>query len=108
MRLYRKAAEAGNVDAQCNLACCYTAGTGVAVDMAEAVRWYRPAAEAGDANAQCALARCLREGLGVARDAAAAGRWLQAAAEQGLEKGRNSRSSAGSERPLWSPTSAVS
>ena len=55
MGWYRKAAEQGDSDAQCNLGCCYHMGSGVAKDQAEAVGWYRKAAEQGNSAAQVSL-----------------------------------------------------
>ena len=43
----RKAAEAGNPEAQCNLGDLYAKGESVAQDNAEAVKWYRKAAAQG-------------------------------------------------------------
>ena len=47
VRWYRRAAEAGDSDAQHNLGYCYENGAGADVDACEAVRWYRRAAEGG-------------------------------------------------------------
>ena len=52
MRRYRLAAEQGNPNAQVNLGHMYAAGSGVAQDDAEAMRWYRLAAEAPPAPAR--------------------------------------------------------
>ena len=53
VRWYRKAAEQGHADAQCNLGIRYTNGQeGLKQDHAEAVCWYRKAAEQGHAKAQ--------------------------------------------------------
>ena len=47
MKWYRKAAEQGHANAQCNLGYCYKYGEGVETNKAEAVKWYRKAAEQG-------------------------------------------------------------
>ena len=49
---FRKAAEQGYVDAQCNLGVMYRRGRGVPQDDAEAAAWYRKAAEQGLPEAQ--------------------------------------------------------
>ena len=49
---YKRAAAAGNVDAQFNLGVFYDSGNGVAVDAAAAFEWYTLAAEAGNVKAQ--------------------------------------------------------
>ena len=48
---FRKAAEAGYYDAQCNLGTMYSIGAGVEQDWGKATKWYRTAAEAGHAAA---------------------------------------------------------
>lgn len=55
VKLYRKAAEQGNTDAQFRLGMCYEGGRGVAKDETEAIIWYRKAAERGYAVAQSVL-----------------------------------------------------
>lgn len=48
---YRKAIDAGNVEAMVNLAYCYEYGLGVERDEAQAEEWYQRAADAGNADA---------------------------------------------------------
>ena len=81
--LYKKAAEKGNANAQCNLGYMYANGEGVEQDDAEAIRWYRKAAEAGNIAAQYNLALRYESGNGVAQDDAEAVKWYRMAAEQG-------------------------
>ena len=83
VKWFRKAAEQGSADAQCNLGFCYAKGDGVAKDEAEAVKWFRKAAEQGDAQAQCNLGAAYYSGQGVAKDVEEAGKWTRKAAEQG-------------------------
>jgi len=47
---FRKAAEQGDSRAQLYLGLCYSNGTGVEKDYAEAVNWVRKAAEQGNAS----------------------------------------------------------
>jgi len=54
---YRKAAEQGHANGQCNLGVMYANGRGVMQDYAEAIQWYRKAAEQGVVNAVSALKR---------------------------------------------------
>ncbi|MBO5959590.1 MAG: sel1 repeat family protein, partial [Lentisphaeria bacterium] len=49
---YRKKAEEGDPEAQCNLGQCYASGHGVPENMEEAIEWYRKSAEQGYAPAQ--------------------------------------------------------
>ena len=81
--LYRKAAEQGHAEAQCQLGFCYACGTGVGQDFVEAVKWYRKAAEQGHAGSQYELGRCYFDGTGVEQDHTEAVRWYRKAAEQG-------------------------
>jgi TPR repeat protein len=82
VKYYRKAAEQGHSDAQCNLGVCYADGTGVQQDEAEAVRWYKKSAEHGNSNAQFCLSACYAEGTGVDQDDVESVKCLQQAAKQ--------------------------
>ena len=55
VRWYRKAAEQGNANAQCNLGMAYQSGEGVRQDYEEARKWYRRAIEGGNEHAQTFL-----------------------------------------------------
>jgi TPR repeat protein len=55
IKWYKKAAKAGNVNAQYNLGSCYLQGTGVAVDKVDAVKWLTLAAKGGLKEAQTLL-----------------------------------------------------
>ena len=83
VRWWRKAAELGHAQAQCNLGVMYSSGQGVTEDKAEAVRWYRKAAEQGLAIAQSNLGIMYYRGEGVPQDKSEAVRWYRKAAEQG-------------------------
>jgi len=80
---FRRAAEQGDAEAQCELAVCYFLGLGVPCDRAEAVKWYHKAAEQGNAQAHCRLAYCYYNGEGVSEDKAEAIRRYHIAAELG-------------------------
>lgn len=80
----RARADAGEVEAQFELARRYTTGAnGTPKDAAEAARWFRLAAEQGSPHAQVNLAGIYEEGRGVPRDDAEAVNWLVKAADQG-------------------------
>ena len=69
---YKKAAEAGNADAQCDIGCCYYCGEGVKKDFGKAAEWYKKAAEQGNESAKNAIDRMQGGGLGSAVAAGAA------------------------------------
>jgi hypothetical protein len=70
--------------AQQNLGTCYSHGTGVHPDHAEAVRLYRLAADQGYAKSQYSLGVCYEKGTGVDQDHTEAVRLYRLAANQGL------------------------
>ncbi len=80
---YRRAADAGNAEAQYTLAELYLKGEGVPKDPNEAAKLFRAAAGAGNlARAQYALGLLYRRGLGVPRNDVEAVLWWQKAADQ--------------------------
>jgi uncharacterized protein len=80
---FRRAAEAGNVDAQVEVATAHYLGRGAARDPAAAAHWYREAAKGGDAGAQYLLASMYEQGLGVERDLRLARYWYAICARNG-------------------------
>lgn len=80
-----KAAEAGLVRAQIQLAMLYRDGDGGPEDKTEAARWFRKAAEQGDAGAQNEMGVLYWRGEGVDQDRVKAGSWFERAAEAGSE-----------------------
>ena len=83
VQYYHKAAEQGEVYAQCNLGVCYETGRGVTQDYYEAVKWFRKAAEQGNRQAQYNLGVYYEKGRGVTQDYTEAVKWYRKAAEQG-------------------------
>jgi len=84
----RRAAEKGNVAAQCALGRSYHHRLDVRQDYTEALRWYRYAAQQGNAEAFFSLGNCAYFGRGVARDQAEALRWYRNAAERGHQEAK--------------------
>ena len=84
MRAWRKAAEGGHSEAQCQLGYCYLFGSGIAKDAVAAAVWHAKAAAQGRAEAQSNLGICYKHGSGVAQDFKAAAAWYAKAAAQGL------------------------
>ena len=82
-RLYQKAADQGDADAQFELGWHYETGSGVEKDESEAVRWYQEAADQGHMGAQFELGWHYETGRGVEEDESEAVRWYQEAADQG-------------------------
>ena len=80
---WKKAAEAGNAEAQQKLGNAYGDGKGVPEDDAQAVTWWRKAAGQGNVKAQTNLGSAYYIGEGVPKDAVSAVAWWRKAAEQG-------------------------
>ena len=74
-RRYKRAAQQGDPDAQCNLGWMYASGQGTEADDAQAVFWYQKAVVKGHAVAECNLGNCYHDGRGVAKDLAVAFKW---------------------------------
>ena len=83
VELYRQAAEAGHVRAQCNLGFCYYRGIGVEEDNDQAVAWFKRAADGGYLRAIHLLAECHENGYGVEKDEVRAAQLYRSAHEQG-------------------------
>jgi len=76
---WKPAAEAGDPDAQFNLAQAYKLGRGVPTDLAQAQSWYQRAAQQGHEQAQANLGLILFQN----GDRTAAIPWIQKAADRG-------------------------
>ena len=83
-KLYRAAAESGDLAAQNNLGEFNETGRGVPRDTAAAIQWYRRSAELGFGPAQFNLARLLAFGVGTERDTTQAREWATKAQAQGI------------------------
>ena len=86
VKWYRKSADQGYANAQCNLGYMYEVGRGVSQSYSEAVKWYRSAAEQGAAQAQCNLGYMYEFGRGVTQSYSEAEKWYRKAADQGHSK----------------------
>ncbi|MEI3004629.1 MAG: tetratricopeptide repeat protein [Victivallales bacterium] len=76
---YRKAAEAGDANAMCNLGTMYLTGRGTSVNQENAVKWLKRAAEQNDANAMLKLAGLYQNGEGVTQNHKEALKWIRKA-----------------------------
>lgn len=83
MEKLRKAAEAGDVEAQAALGTALVSGAGGVNGMEEAQSWLRRAADAGDTNAMFNLGILHEKGLGIPADNGEAALWFWQAAEKG-------------------------
>ena len=68
-------AEAGDANAQHNLAIMYDLGQGLPQDHAEAIKWYRLAAQQWHAVSQNNLGILLENGRGATQNSAEAAKW---------------------------------
>lgn len=79
-RMYREAANEGDVMAMNNLGVCYHTGKGVVENHATAFQWYMKAALLDDVYACYNVAECYYKGDGVAQDFEKANFWYLKAA----------------------------
>jgi TPR repeat protein len=83
LRLYRLAAQQGNVNAAYNLGLYYELGRGVRKNRQTSFKWYLLAAEGGEPDSQCVVGFCYFNGDGVTEDIEQAVRWYRRAAKNG-------------------------
>ncbi len=79
----RRAAKAGDVESQFELAKLYYYGTGVAKDDKEAFKWYLAAAEGGHKKSQFNVGLMNAKGIGTEKSSNDAEAWFKKAAGQG-------------------------
>ena len=84
-RLYKIAAEMGNINAQHAYGLSLQRGEGVPCNPMEAFTWLKRAADAGFAQAQCNVGHALETGHGVEEDKALGAVYYRRAADQGNE-----------------------
>ena len=82
-RLFQKAANLGNPDAQCCMGCCFKNGYGTQVDYSKAREWYDIASGNGCARALRHIGFCYEEGVGVKKDINKAMEWFDKAIKLG-------------------------
>ena len=75
MELLKKAAKAGNSDAERGIGHLYAEGRGVLRDYRTAMKWYQRAAAAGNAKAALRLGKLYESGLGAERNLGASALW---------------------------------
>ena len=86
VRTARKAAKAGDAEAQYRLAYCYYHGKGVEKQSREkATYWFRKAATQGHVGAQFFMGFCYEKGQGVVQSDSKAASWYVKATAQGDE-----------------------
>jgi len=83
----RRAARAGDIEAQALFAQMLIEGKGIERDPAEALHWYSLAANSGHALAMNMLGRCHELGTGTPIDFERAAAWYRKAAKKGLDWG---------------------
>ena len=81
---FRKAADQGHAQAQCNLGSMYKQGQGVPQSYKAALVWYRKAADQGHADAQFNLGLMYDQGRGVPQNFKEALVWYRKAADQDM------------------------
>jgi len=81
--IFSRLAEAGDAEAQYNLAMLYRTGKGVKKDLSAGFKWFAQAAEQGIPDAQYYLAHMYDNGEAVEKNLSKAFEWYQKAAEQG-------------------------
>jgi TPR repeat protein len=89
LRLYQKAAEQGDAQAQFYLGVMYLNGQGVSQNDAKAVEWWQKATDQGNAYSQNNLGAMYSRGRGVPQNYANAVVWYQKAADQGVIEAQN-------------------
>ena len=89
LRWWRKAADQNYPLGQALLGVAYAEGVGVGKDEVEAVNWYRKAAEQNSAAGQLMLGTAYEKGRGIPKDEAEAVIWYRKAAEQNDAPGQN-------------------
>lgn len=85
-RLFKQAANLGNIEAQANLGNLYYMGYGVEVDFYKAYYWYDKSANLGNAKAQCGLGSMYEEGEVVNKNIDSAIFWYKKSALQNNAK----------------------
>jgi len=88
--MYRKSADLGDAESQCNLGRCYALGLGLPKDETAAAQLWHKAADQGNARGQYNLGSAYQRGAGVPKDDVMAYMWWSLAAVSGDDDGRKS------------------
>lgn len=86
LKLYAKAAEQGDSNAQWRIGAIYYTGKGVNKNEAKGLQYVKSAAENGKAEAQFFMCSCFLNGKGVTKDINEAIKWCELSASQGYDK----------------------
>lgn len=84
---YLKAADDGNLEAQCDLGYMYLVGQGVAKDERMSTFWWKRSADAGYVHSMRDVGQNYLEGIGTERDRSEACRYFQMASENNYSHG---------------------
>jgi len=87
--LFKRVAEADDVEAQNIVASMYQQGQGTGLDMQQSVQWYKRSAEHGYAPAQFNLGNMYRKGDGLDQQDKTAFFWYRKASRQGFAPAQN-------------------
>jgi len=87
VKLWKKAANQGDAEAQLNLGLMYDNGQGVKQNYVKAVKWWKKAANQGDAEAQNNLALMYDNGQGVKQNLSKAKELFGKACNGGIKSG---------------------
>ena len=87
-QLLLKAAESGNLEAQCAIGDIFASENNPNADPAEAMKWYLKAAENGHGKAQWLVGAGYFNGVGIEADMQKAKHWFEKSAQQGNADGR--------------------
>jgi TPR repeat protein len=89
LRWFRKAADAGDPQAMCNVGSLYFAGLGIPKRYDEAIRWFNRCAMEGNLQGMFNLGVMYRDGLGIDKSYERAMIWFQKSADGGNDSAMN-------------------
>lgn len=81
---------AGDIEAQFQIAECYYKGRGVTISLKDSILWYNRAAEGGHARAQCTIALMTFLGRGIEKNPSEAWMWLKLSMDQNDDEAQRS------------------
>ncbi|NGZ26693.1 MAG: sel1 repeat family protein [Magnetococcales bacterium] len=81
-------ADAGDAEAQYQVAVRYAEGEGVGKNPEEAAKWFQKSADNGDVDAMVMMGILFENGQGVKKDLSQAAQWYEKAAQRGHSEGQ--------------------